>query len=100
MAEIVGAICSGEKTADAAIYSAPCLLAAVLVITNGTDDAKLIIYDNTSAAGKVVLEITVTGSDNYGGVIYNFPKIMNIGIYCDVSGTGASYIIDYVVGNN
>jgi len=86
--------CSGLKSADATIKSGKAVLAAVLVITNGTDDASLTIYDNTSASGTKLLEITVPAADRYAF----FPlwvKAIN-GLYADVAGTGAAYIVYYV----
>lgn len=93
------AICSGEQTADKAVCGVRCAITAIYIITDGTNDAKLVIYDNASAgSGTVVHEQTVKGSDHYGGLVLPFPKQMENGIYCDVTGTGASYIIDYITG--
>jgi hypothetical protein len=94
-------ITSGEQTADATIYTVAtwgplCFISSVLIITDGTNDAKLIIYDNTANSGTVVLEMTVVGSDNYGGRNWMYPVTITTGIRGDISGTGASYIIEYV----
>ena len=91
-----GSIGSGEKTVDSLIYSNPCYITGVYIITNGTNDAKVIIYDNTTAAGTVRWEQTVAGTDNYGGRDWSYPKRFDNGIYVDVTGTGASYIIEYI----
>lgn len=86
---------TGEQTGDAAICTGPCFITGLLIITNGTDDATIIIYDNPSAAsGTVRWEQTVTGADNYGGRNWAFPKFFNTGMYADIEGTGASYIIE------
>ena len=93
-----GAVSSGEQTADAAIYADAAWLTGIWVITDGTNDAKVIVYDNASAAsGTVIGEITITGSGNFGGRDFPFPVKMYNGIYVDVTGTGASYIIEYTV---
>ena len=93
------AVCSGEKTADAAVFAAKCAITAIYIITDGTNDAKLVIHDHASAAsGTVVHEQTIKGSDHYGGLVLPFPKSMENGIYCNVTGTGASYIIDFIPG--
>ena len=87
---------SGERTDDSLIYSNRCYITGVLIITDGTNDARVIIYDNTSATGTVRWEQTVAGADNYGGRDWAFPKRFENGIYVDVNGTGASYIIEYI----
>lgn len=85
----------GEKTAGFNVYSGECLFAGILVVTDGSNDAKVIVYDNTEASGTVKWETTVTGSDHYGGGLFPFPVHMENGIYVDVTGTGASYIPFY-----
>jgi len=92
------AMSSGEQTASALIYNGGCRLTAVEIITDGTNDAKLILYDSTSAANKVVLEMTVVGAGNFGGRYWYYPITLNSGIYASISGTGASYIIEYMTG--
>lgn len=87
---------SYEQTADGVISSAACYLTGVQIITDGTNDAKLILYDNASAAtGSVLLEMTVTGGNNYGGRNWMFPVRCVNGIYADITGTGASYIVEF-----
>ena len=87
---------SGEKTADALIYNNSCYITGIMIITNGTNDARVILYDNTVASGTVRWEQTVVGGDHYGGKSWTFPKRFENGIYADVNGTGASYIIEYI----
>ena len=92
-----GAKSSGEKTSDAAVVASGGFLTSVYVITDGSNNAKVIIYDNASAAsGTVLLEMTVIASDQYGGRSWVFPAEFYNGIYVDVTGTGASYIIEYI----
>jgi hypothetical protein len=88
---------SGEKTADTAIHNGKCYITNIEIITDGTNDAKVILYDNgTGASGTVIREITVAGGDNYGGWNWIFPRQCNSGIYGDVTGTGASFIVEYI----
>lgn len=87
---------SGEKTASAAVTTQKSILGGVLIITDGTNDATIIIYDNASAAsGTKVWEAVVTGSDNYGGGIFPHPIRCSKGIYISIAGTGASAIVYY-----
>lgn len=91
-------ISSGEKTADAVICNKPCFITAVEIITDGTNDARLILYDSAleSTSEKVVFEMTVIGISHFGGREPAFPPFCRSGLYADVNGTGASYIIEYV----
>ena len=93
---------SYEQTGDATVYTVVqngpmCFISAVEIITNGSDDAKLIIYDNTSNSGNVLLEMTVPGGDYWGGRNWEYPVEVLTGIRGDISGTGASYIIEYIL---
>ena len=90
-----GSTGSGEQTADATIYTGKCWITGLHIITDGTNNAKVIIYDNTAASGTVRWEQTVIGGDHYGGRTWTFPKRFDTGITVDVSGTGASYIVEY-----
>jgi len=86
--------CSGLKSADATIKSGKTVLAAVLVLTDGSNDATLTIYDNTSASGTKLLEVTVPAADRYA--LFPLWVRANNGLYADISGTGAQYIVYYV----
>lgn len=90
------AISSGEQTSDSLIVSGKVYITSIKVITNGTNDATLVTYDAKVADGKVIDETKVIGADNYGGLKWLFPIECNDGIYADVTGTGASYIIEYI----
>lgn len=87
---------SGEQTADGIVHTGACYITSILIITNGTDDATVILYDNTAASGTVRWEQTVAGANNYGGKDWSYPKFFAIGIYADVTGTGASYIVEKI----
>jgi len=89
------AITTGEQTADGAMFSGSANITAIQVITDGTNDGKVVVYDNTAGSGKVVFECTVTGASHYGGRVFVPPIEVYTGIYADISGTGASYIIEY-----
>ena len=88
---------SGEQAADAGIRTGECYISSVVIITDGTNNAKLILYDNIAASGTVMLEMTVVGVDHYGGRNWAFPVRCGTGIYADITGTGASYIVEYMV---
>jgi hypothetical protein len=97
---IMSAKTSYEKTVDATIYSGPCLLTSILIITDGTNAATVILYDLTSSSGagatNKLWEGTIAGATGYGGRNWTAPVRCTTGIYADVTGTGASYIVEYI----
>ncbi len=88
---------SGELTADGQVFTGPGRLASVLIITDGTNDATVFLYDNTSAAGTKLWEGKVKGADNYGGRNWVFPVLFTNGVYLDIEGTDASCICEQAV---
>ena len=89
---------SGEVTASESIYGKRCWLTSLMAYTNGTDDVTITVYDNaTEAVGDIAGKIIVKGSNNYGGQVWKFPRKCIQGIYANVSGTGASCIVEYTV---
>jgi hypothetical protein len=91
---------SGLKTADAAIMAMPGRLMGLQVIP-GSDAATVTLYDHASAASgtvlaKIVVDPTIEGSREL--VISEGGIICNNGIYADVSGTDAAYIVHYALG--
>jgi hypothetical protein len=88
---------SGELTASAAIKALPCQLASVTV-TPGSATTTVIIYDNASAAsGTKLLSITMAANGSTQTFSLNYPKVANNGLYCSISGTGASANVDYIL---
>jgi hypothetical protein len=87
---------SGEQTASGIVLNDTGWITGIEIITDGTNDGKAIVYDNTSAAAPVICEITVVGTDHYGGRNWIPPCRMKNGIYVAVTGTGASYVVDFM----
>jgi hypothetical protein len=87
---------SGEKTSDTTILTGAGWITGIQLITDGTNDATALLYDNTASSGKKVYEGKVVGANNYGGRNWVFPIKVSIGIRLDISGTGASAIIEYI----
>lgn len=89
---------SGLKTSDAAIMARPGRLLGVELIGDGTNACNVIIYDHASAAsGKVLAKLALPAS----GICYvdaQCDVVCNNGIYADVTGTGAAYIVHYALG--
>ena len=96
---ILPATPSGEKSLSSLIYTGKCLLTGIKIVTNGTNDATVEIYDNTEASGTKVDKFVVSGDENYGGAIYGkSPIMMSTGIYVTLSGTGANFFVFYFMG--
>ena len=87
-----------ELIADTQVLTKGGSLCSVLIMTDGSNDARLILYDSattTTDITKKLMEITVAGADNYGGRIWADPVKFTEGLYADVNGTDASYIIEW-----
>ena len=92
---------SGLKSADAAILAVPGKVVGIQLIPDGTNACSLIIYDHaSSASGTVVLKVALPASSTQDNtVMLNHPILCHSGIYADVTGTGANYIVHYSVGD-
>ena len=86
---------SGLQTADALIYTGRGTLNALTVMTDGTNAATVTLYDNTTNSGTVLAQSIVLGADRTGFQAWNLAVRCKNGIYADVTGTGASYIVHY-----
>lgn len=92
---------SDRKTADAAITAIGGYLHGIMLENDGTNACNVIIYDNATAASglilaKVALPASSTILTQY--VTFNNPVSANKGIFVDVTGTGAAYIVYYSQG--
>ena len=85
-------ISSGLSTSDRLICTGNCLFHGVEIITDGTNNASVVVYDGTTATGTKLFQGTVIGASLFGGATFENPIETFTGIYVDVSGTGASYI--------
>jgi len=89
---------SGLKTADAAIMAMPGKLKGLIVIATGAA-ATVTLYDNASAASGLALAKLVVPADNTQELnFHDCGVVANNGIYADVSGADAAYIVHFVAG--
>ncbi len=86
-------ISSGELTADGIVYNGRTLLAGVQIITDGTNDATVILYDNTAASGKQAFQGGCPGAEDSKFIGFDRPVRCENGLYLDITGTGASCIV-------
>lgn len=78
--------------------SLECAITAVELISNGTNAANLQVYDGTSASGVLVADIHIPASTAAPTVLtFNTPVYCNLGAFTAGSGTGATFIIHYIV---
>lgn len=85
---------SGLKTADAVIAEGRNRINAITLLADGTNAASVILYDNASSASGTVLgkaKIAATGVITH--VIFENPVVAENGVFADVAGTGAEYIV-------
>jgi len=88
---------SGEQTSSACVNAGPALLCGAHVITNGTNDGTLIIKNALTDTGTVVAEIVCHADNEFTKYVpFAVPIDMNTGIYGKVSGTGASFILEFI----
>lgn len=93
----IPATSSGRKTADAAIVARPALLKSVILEGDGTNACNVILYDNASAASGTVLAKVLLQASGPQTVLFDSSDGVEAsnGIYADVTGTGAAYIVHY-----
>ena len=88
-------ISSDLKAASALIATGRNRINAITFLGDGTNASTLIVYDNTSATGKVVAKVVNKTTDQQNHVIFTNPVIVENGIYGSLSGTGGNYIVYY-----
>lgn len=86
---------SGLQTTDQLIYTGKNRINAITIIADGTNAATVVVYDNTAASGTVVAKGFVKATNDMNHIIFENPVVCENGIYADVTGTGAGYIVYY-----
>lgn len=87
---------TGQLTASSLVNTGKGILTSVLVITDGTNPVTVTIYDNTSGSGKMLAKFYVPGATGYGGRNWTVPVQYENGLYCTLSGTNGSAIVEYI----
>jgi hypothetical protein len=87
---------SGLKSTDSQITLLESTVTAVQLVAAGAA-ATLIVYEGTSSSGLAVATISAAaGTSN--SVTFNKPVVCNTGVFADVSGAGATYIVHFIPG--
>ena len=93
---MASSISSGLKTADGVISNGRNRVNAVTLIADGTNAASVLLYDNASAAsGTVLAKVTALTGQGTVHIIFENPVFAQNGIYADVTGTNAGYVVYY-----
>jgi len=85
---------SGDIGSSAQAITGQGRLTALLVIAP-TNDTTVILYDNTSAAGKKLWEAQVLTANQYGGRNWTIPVKFTNGVYASITGTNGSCIVEW-----
>lgn len=92
---MASSISSGLKTAGAAIATGRNRINAITLI-GGSTASSVILYDNASAASGTVLAKVTQGTNLVTThIVFENPVVCENGIYANVTGTGAEYIVYY-----
>lgn len=86
---------SSLLTQDTLIFTGRNRINAVTVIADGTNAASLVVYDALTATGTVVAKVSIKATDTMQHVIFENPVLCETGIYADVTGTNAEFIVYY-----
>ena len=86
-------ISSGVKNADALIATGRNRVNAITVLTDGTNSATLDVRDGTTVSGTIKITGKCVGANLINHIIFENPVLFENGIYGNVTGTGATYII-------
>jgi len=87
---------SGVQSSSAAVTSNRAYVTAVHVVTNGSDNVTVRLYDGTGISGTTKFEQTVTGSDYAGGKNWDFPLEFSTAVYLYISGTSPEVYLEYI----
>lgn len=94
---MASSISSGLKTADALIATGVNRVNSVELFSDGTNACSVVLYDNTAGSGTVLAKVTIGAASlkTTEQVVFMNPVRAENGIYADVTGTGAGYIVHY-----
>lgn len=87
---------TGLITSSAVVSTHKDYLNGLLVVTDGTNTATVIVYDNASAAsGTILAKLVVAGASNTSSFLPVRGIQASNGLYVSISGTGAAAQVLY-----
>jgi hypothetical protein len=84
------------QTADVLVATGKAGLGAVLVTGDGANVATVTIWDNTAGSGTKIFEAVLPITQRSAFFSFPHPVRCDIGMYLDVTGTGATASVYYV----
>jgi hypothetical protein len=90
---MASSISSGVLNADTLIATGRNRVNAITVLTDGTNAATVELYDNTAASGTKRVVGKCVGANLINHILFDNPVRFENGIYADVTGTGATFIV-------
>lgn len=84
------------QTADALVATGKAGLGVVILTGDGTNIPTLDIYDNTTNTGTKIFSATLPITVRSQMFIFPHPVRADIGMYADITGTGAIYSVYFV----
>jgi len=88
---------TGSQNADGQAVALECAVTSIELKSDGTNAATLSVYDGTSTSGVLIASLSIPASTAAPQfVTFNIPVCCTKGVYADVGGTGATYIIQYI----
>lgn len=90
---------SGLISSSAAVSATPAKLRAVTILTDGNNDATVIIYDAASATGTALAKGILPAADRTGHIAIPGPGVAaSTGLWAELSGTGCNAIVLFEPG--
>lgn len=86
-------ISTGVLNADTLIFTGRNRVNALTVYTDGTNLGTVDLYDATTATGKIPVKGVCLGASRVAHYTFENPVLFENGIYADVTGTGATFIV-------
>jgi len=86
---------TGVLNADTLISTGRNRINALTVLTDGTNLATVDLYDNTAGSGTIAVKGMCLGASRINHFVFENPVMVENGIYADVTGTGATFIVFY-----
>lgn len=89
------AVSTGKLSTSQLAVNGPGFLTDIKIITDGTNDVTVTLYDGINTGGKDIFYQKVYGTDNVGGWNWPHPLRFTTGIYLSITGTGGYCYIEY-----
>lgn len=93
---MASSISSGVLSASGVIFAGRQRVNAITIFTDGTNAATVDLYDNpVSASGVINVKAKCVGANLINHIIFENPVFFQSGLYANLTGTGASFIVFY-----